>query len=207
MTLALLLGTIVCSLLFGVVFHQVRAKKIPVLSQCLRVLMSFTRGVPVIVQLFITYFCLPVLLEPIGIDLSDVDGIYFVVLTYGLFYGSAVAENIRGSLSSVDPGQYQAAATLGMTDFTAFRRIIFPQMFVVAFPNFINIYVGALKNTSLAFSVGVMEMVSTGNMLGMRNMHYMEVYVSLALIYFVIYLIFTKSLGLAAKRISRHAEA
>jgi len=206
-TLLILLGTVVFSLLFGTVFYLVRAHRLPVLSQLLRVLMSFTRGTPVIVQLFLVYFCLPVLIKPLGIDLGRVEGIYFVILTYAMFYGAAVCENIRSAMSSVEPGQHDAAISIGMTAPLAFRRIIFPQMFVVAFPNFINIYVGALKNTSLAFSVGVMEMVSAGGVLGMRYYHMLEVYVALAIIYFIIYLLLTKSLGQVAKNISKHAAA
>jgi L-cystine transport system permease protein len=162
------------------------------------------RGTPVITQLFLTYFAMPILLKNIGIDITRLPGIYFVVFTYAVYFGAGVSENLRSSLSSVGIGQAEAAYSLGMTEFTAFRRIIFPQMIMVALPNFANIFVRALKNTSLAFSVGVIEMMSMAQLLGSTKMHFTEAYISISIIYYVMYLIAIRIFNLLEKIITRH---
>jgi L-cystine transport system permease protein len=188
-TLAVLFASVLASLVTGALFYILRAKNIPVLSRIVRVIMSFVRGTPVITQLFLIYFSLPVLLKSINIDITRVPGIYFVVFTYAMYFGAGVSENIRSSIAAVGRGQFEAAYSCGMTEWTAFRRIIFPQMLVAALPNFVNTFIGALKNTSLAFSVGVIEMMSMGQILGGTTKHYIEAYISISVIYYVMYLI------------------
>lgn len=204
-TLMLLFASILLSLVLGSLFLYIRTKKIPILSQIVRVIISFVRGTPVITQLFLVYFSLPMILKTIlNIDITRVSGIYFVIFTYGLHFGAAVSENLRASIASVGEGQIEAACSIGMSEYDAFRRIISPQMFVVALPNFANIFVGALKNTSLAFSVGVMEMMSRGQILGSTTLHYMEAYVALAIIYYVLYIILITIFNKIETRVNKH---
>jgi L-cystine transport system permease protein len=203
-TLGILFASIFFSLIAGSIFYVVRIKKIPVLSQFLRVLMSYMRGTPVITQLFLTYFALPILLKNIGIDIRRLDGIYFVIFTYGVYFGAGVAENLRSSIAAVGNGQFEAAYSIGLSGFTTFRRVIFPQMIVVALPNFANLFVRALKNTSLAFSVGVVEMMSRAQLLGSTYMHFAESYISMSIIYYLIYLISIYGFKMIEKRAKRY---
>jgi L-cystine transport system permease protein len=163
------------------------------------------RGTPVITQLFLTYFALPVaLMELTGINITRVPGMFFVTLTYSVYFGASVAENLRGSMNAVGRGQFEAAYSLGMTEFTAFRRIIFPQMIVVALPNFSNIFIRELKNTSLAFSVGVIEMVSAARNLGSVYMHNFEAYAAIAIIYYVLYIMVLQIFNFIEKKVKAH---
>jgi L-cystine transport system permease protein len=152
----------------------------------------------------LVYFSLPILLKQVNIDISRLNGIYFVVLTYGVYFGAAVSENLRSALAAVGHGQFEASYSLGMTEFTAFRRIIFPQMVVVALPNFANIFIRALKNTSLAFSVGVIEMMSITQILGNTKLHHTEAYISVSIIYYAMYWISTRIFGAAEKNAKKH---
>jgi L-cystine transport system permease protein len=162
------------------------------------------RGTPIITQLFLTYFSLPILLKGINIDITRLPGIYFVILTYAVYFGAGVSENLRSSLAAVGSGQFDAAYSLGMTEFTAFRRIIFPQMVVVALPNFVNIFVRALKNTSLAFSVGVIEMMSMAQLAGSTYEHRLEAYISISIIYYALYIIIIRIFNMIEKNVKRH---
>lgn len=203
-TLAVLFFSLFFALIIGSLLYIVRRKHIPIVSQIIRVWMSYIRGTPPITQLFLIYFGLPVLLKPLGLDIARIPGIYYAILTYSVSFGAAVSENIRASVASVGSGQFQAAYSMGMTEFTAFRRIIFPQMIVVALPNFGNIVIGALKNTSLVFSVGVVEMMSACNIYGSQTLHYMEAYITVAVIYYLLYLILTRCLQLIERNVSKH---
>ena len=96
------------------------------------------------------------------------------------------AEIIRASLESVDKGQVEAASALGMNYFQALIRIILPEATVVALPSLGNAFIGLIKGTSLAFVCSVVEMTAEGKILAGRNYRYFEVYISLAIIYWVI---------------------
>jgi L-cystine transport system permease protein len=188
-TMVVLFASIAGSLVVGVLFYLMRAKRVPFASAFVRVIMSYVRGTPVITQLFLVYFSVPILLKSIGIDIMRMPGIVFVIFTYSINFGASVSENIRASINAVGDDQLDACFSIGMTDFTAFKRIIFPQMIVVALPNFANIFVRALKNTSLAFSVGVIEMMSKAQLLGNTFQHYSEAYISISIIYYMMYLV------------------
>ncbi|MDR1510363.1 MAG: amino acid ABC transporter permease [Synergistaceae bacterium] len=189
-TMLMLVAIILGSLLLGGVFSAIRIYGVPVLSQMVRVFISFSRGTPILTQLFIFYYGVPQILKSVGIDITRVEGLHFVVATYSLYYGSANAENIRSSVSSVGKGQYDAAYSIGMTTFTALRRIVVPQALRVFIPNVANLYLRALKNTSLAFSVGVVDLMSKGKILGQYSMHFFEAYLALSIIYYLLYLAF-----------------
>ncbi len=87
---------------------------------------------------------------------------------------------------SIDKGQVEAASALGMNYFQALIRIILPEAIVVALPSLGNAFIGLIKGTSLAFVCSVVEMTAEGKILAGRNYRYFEVYISLAIIYWVI---------------------
>jgi L-cystine transport system permease protein len=117
------------------------------------------------------------------------DGIWFVVFAYGISQGAAVSENLRSSFSSVGKGQLEAAYSIGMTGTAAYLWIMIPQALVVALPNFANLCMRTLKSTSLAFSVGVVEIMTMAQQMAATKMHLMESYVSLAIVYYALYLV------------------
>lgn len=188
-TLNILLWVIVLAIITGVVLTIIRVNKIYILAQIARVILSYSRGVPAVTQLFILYYGLPRFLLIFHIDVTRWDGLIFVILTYGLSMGSAVSENLRTSLQSVDRGQVEAGLAIGLSRWTTFRRVTFPLAMELALPNFSNIIVRALQNTSLAFSVGVIEMMTIGKQMGSVAMHPIEAYIALSIIYYAMYLI------------------
>jgi L-cystine transport system permease protein len=162
------------------------------------------RGTPTIIQLFLVYYGLPVLLGAIGIDVSDVSEIVFVILAYGLGIGAFLAEIIRGAINSVDAGQKEAAYAVGMKTYQVFYRVILPQALIVAVPNFTNLLIAYLKETSLAFTLGVVDMVGRAFALGNLNYHYLEIYIGLTVIYYIVCIFLQKGLSKFEFRIKRH---
>lgn len=202
-TLEILAGSLILALILGTVVAVIRLNKVPVLSQIVRVVISFVRGTPVITQLFLIYFGIPQILKTAGIDVSGIPGFVFVIITYGFNIGAAVAENLRASFASIGKGQKEAAYTVGLNSFDTYRLIIIPQAMLVAIPNFSNIFVAALKNTSLAFSVGIVEMMSRARLLGGSSYHFLESYLAVAIIYYVMYLVISFAFKLLEKYLSR----
>lgn len=105
------------------------------------------------------------------------------------------------SLESVPKGQIEAANALGMTYFQALRRVILPEAIVVALPSLGNSFIGLIKGTSLAFVCAVVEMTAAGKIIAGRTYRYFEVYVSLAIIYWIITIIVEQGIKLIEKKI------
>ncbi|MNI75526.1 L-cystine transport system permease protein TcyL [compost metagenome] len=91
-----------------------------------------------------------------------------------------------------------------MTAFQAFYRIVLPQALGIAIPVFSNLVIALLKDTSLAFTLGVMEMTGKAQTLGTLTQHFIETYIALALIYLVISFTIEKLLLVAERRLLRH---
>ena len=138
---------------------------------------QFFRGTPLLVQLFIVYYGLP----RYGIKLSS-----SVAALIGLGLNSAAyqAEYFRGAIQSIDEGQMMAARAVGMSKFQAIWNIILPQAFRLAIPPWSNEYSSVLKDTSLAYAVGVIELVREGRYIIVRTFEPMLIYIIVAIIYF-----------------------
>lgn len=191
-TIEILALSVGLGLLLGILIAMPRLYHIPILKEIVTVYISFIRGTPILIQLFLVFYGLPVIVGLFGIDITRMDPFYFVIVTYTLSNAAAFSEIFRGAITSVDYGQTEAAYSIGLTPLQNFYRIVFPQAFRVAFPNIANASISSLKDTSLAFSIGVMDMMGRGETLISATMHAVEIYISLAIIYYVIVLIFER---------------
>ncbi|MGC8545113.1 amino acid ABC transporter permease [Athalassotoga sp.] len=142
------------------------------------------RGTPLLVQLFIFYFALP----QIGIRLSP---IIASIISFSINSGAYQAEYIRGSIQSVDTGQMKAALSIGMTKWQAITRVIMPQALIKVIPSWTNEFVYLIKYTSVAYLVGVPELMAQGEFIASRNFEFMNVFLSVAIIYLVIVMVIT----------------
>lgn len=111
------------------------------------------RGTPLLVQLFIFYFALP----QIGIRLSP---IIASIISFSINSGAYQAEYIRGAIQSVDTGQMKAALSIGMTKWQAITRVVMPQALIKVIPSWTNEFVYLIKYTSVAYLVGVPELMA-----------------------------------------------
>lgn len=202
-TLVIVASSLVLGLLFGLCIALPQMYNIPVLKQLSKVYISFFRGTPVLIQLFLFYYGLPELLKVVGLDTSRVPVLYFVILTYALHSGAYMSEMIRAAISAVERGQTEAAYAIGMTRLQSFFRIVIPQAFAVALPVLANLVIGNLKDTSLAFTLGVMELTGKSQTLAVMSRHFIETYISLAILYFIISFILEKLFHLLEKRMKK----
>ena len=170
----------------GSLIAFVRVEKIPILSQISAVFVSFIRGTPILVQLYVVYYGIPTLLEGVNIDVSSWNKIFFIYITYGLNTAAFQSETIRAAILSVPATQKEAAIACGLTRFQMYRSVILPQMVRVALPSFGTTTVALLQDTSLAFTIGVIDVVGKAKAIGAVTFHTLEGYVGAAIIFIVL---------------------
>lgn len=149
---------------------------------------TILRCTPSIVLLFLVYYGIPAIGENFGLDLNNVNTVVFVVITFTLQFAAAMSEVMRSAYQSVDKGQIEAAVSVGLSPIQAFRRIILPQAFVVALPNFGNSLLAVLQEGSLAYTIGLIDVVGKANLIIASNFnaHTLEIFLALAIIYWVL---------------------
>jgi polar amino acid transport system permease protein len=138
------------------------------------------RCTPLLVQLVWVYYALPVL---IGVDMSATTACF---LTLSLYAGSFYAEIFRGGIEAIDRGQWEAGQAIGMQQSRIFRRIILPQAIQVMIPALINQTIMQLKNTSLVSTVAVGDLLYQGSVITAASYRPLEVYTTIAVLYFVV---------------------
>ena len=206
-TLGLASLSMVLALILGLLMAIIKMKKIKVLTQITNVLISLLRGTPIIVQLYVASFGIPMFFQAINqrfgtnMVVADIPGFVYAMVALGLNQSGFMAEIIRSALQSVNSGQIEAAHAIGMTSSQTLRRIILPEAFEVALPTIGNSMISIIKGTSLAFTCAVIEITAQGKIIGGRTYRYFEVYVSLAIIYWVITIIIEQIIKIIENKI------
>lgn len=149
---------------------------------------TIMRCTPSIVLLFLVYYGIPAIGQNIGFNLNELDTVIFVVVTFTLQFAAIMSEVIRSAYESIDKGQFEAAVSVGLSNGQAYWRIIFPQAVVVALPNFGNSLLALLQEGSLAYTIGLIDVVGKANLIiaSNYNAHTLEIFLALALIYWVL---------------------
>ncbi|WP_235395875.1 amino acid ABC transporter permease [Faecalicatena contorta] len=194
-TLYLAVIALIIAFCLALLLATIRYFRIKVLSQIVQFYVSFFRGTPLIVQLFIVYFGI-FTLSP---TLTRLPATVAAIVTLSLNSAAYMSETIRASFESVDSGQIEAAESLCMTRLQYMRRIVLPQAMRVALPSLFNSLIDLIKGTSIAFTIGVTEMMAMGIYEGSRQFNYFEIYFDIAIIYYVMSLI----LGYLQKKIEQ----
>ena len=195
-TLTLTIISAVFSLVIGMVFAIISYYKVKGVSQVLKIWISFVRGTPVAAQLFFFYYGLANLSSLI-LNMSPTVAVAVIM---SLNMGAFVSESIRGALISVDEGQREVAMAFGMTGFQMTIRIVIPQAIRVALPPLFNDLINLFKMSSLAFLVGVRDVMRAAKIEGANTFQFFECYACVMLIYWVITLILTAFQKVLEKR-------
>ena len=162
------------------------------------------RCTPSIVLLFIVFYGLPKLMEAaFRYDMNDLHRAAFAIITFTLLFGAYISEVFRAAYTAVPRGQYEAAVSAGLTPFQAFRHVILGQAALVALPNFGNATINLLKEGSLAYTIGLIDMIGKGNLIIAQNFgaYGIEVYLAALLIYWVLVLLLEQVFALVEKRL------
>lgn len=209
-TLLVAVVSILIGLILGLGLALCRIYKVFLLNRIAVIFVSFMRGTPVLVQIYVIFYGIPMLIEFLnarfGWSLSPwgTPPLVYAFIAFSLNSAAYQSEMIRSALSAVDAGQMEAAHSIGMNAFQSFRRIIIPQALVVALPNFGNNFIGLIKATSLAFAVKVIEIMAMAKVIGGEGYRYLEMYLDASLIYWMICFFFERVFALAEKTLSKH---
>ncbi len=196
LTIGMALAAMVCALLLACLMAVERVMRVPVLDQFVQLFISFFRGTPLLVQLFLFYYGLPQIL-PI---LSGINGVTATIIGLTLHFSAYMAESIRAAILGVERSQWEAAQAVGMTQAQSMRRIILPQAARVAAPTLVNYFVDMIKSTSLAFTLGVTEMMGATQKEAAGSFLYFEAFLVVAMLYWAI----VETLSFLQKQLERH---
>lgn len=160
-----------------------------ILNGIIAIYVSFIRGTPIMIQIFLIYYVLPVT----GLNLGAFTaGILAITLNSAAF----VSEILRGGLSSVAKGQFEAAKSLGISGFALWGKVILPQTFIVSIPPLVNEFTQVLKATALLSIITVVELLRVSQQIYSANYHPVEVLLGAFLIYFVLCFAVSRSASL-----------
>ena len=123
-----------------------------------------------------------------GIDMDNLSRAIFVIITFTLLFGAYVSEVFRSAYETVDRGQYEAAVTIGLSPEQAFFRVMLPQAAVIALPNFGNSVINLMKESALAYTIGLIDLLGRTNLIISKNYgaYGVELYVACLLIYWAL---------------------
>jgi len=199
----------ICALLIGIVLgflvafvrctYLKSAKRgivLKVLNSICQIYLTVIRGTPVVVQIMIIYF---VIFMPMGVD-----KFLSAVICFGLNSGAYVAEIVRGGIMSVDDGQSEAGRSLGFGYMQTMWLIVFPQAFKAVLPALANEFVVLLKETSIAFYIGLGDLMYAGNAIRAATYSAFMPLVAVAIIYFIMVLALSKLVGILERRLRKN---
>lgn len=195
-TIPLTLASFAIGLVIAILIALARLSESRILRGLAGVYVSLIRGTPLLVQLFVIFYALPQL----GVV---IDPFPSAILAFSLNVGGYTAETIRAAILSVPTGQWEAAETIGLDRATTLRRVIAPQALRVAVPPLFNTFIGLVKDTSLASSIMVSELLREAQIIAAPSYRFLLLYSLAALYYWLICAV----LATAQSRIEKKLEA
>ncbi len=202
--------SLLIALPLGFLLALTRINRIPVLNRFAQIYVSFVRGTPVIIQIFIIYSSVPLLLASIfekyniNMNVYDVNPIWYAFIVFSLNTTAILIEVFRSALSTVSKGQLEAAYSVGLTNVQAFRRIIIPQTLVVALPNICTATVNLIKATSLGYAMSLQEITLRAKVAANVGYNYVEAYIDIFLVYLILCSLVEYLFKLYEKRLRRY---
>ena len=183
-TLPLAILAFVLSTILAVFVAMVQYANTPVLRQICRIYIWIIRGTPLLVQLMVAFYGLPLL----GVSVNP---FVMAVIVFTINEGAYSAETMRAAMEAVPAGQLEAGYCVGMNYTQIMWHIILPQAFRTAFPSLFNALISMVKDTSLASSITVVEMFTRTKQIAGQSYNYFPLYIEVALIYLLFCTILT----------------
>ena len=190
--------TLLVSLPLGLLISFGRMSKNPVLRAAVKFYISIMRGTPLMLQLMVVYFG-PYYL--FGIRVGNGYRLWAAFIGFAVNYAAYFAEIYRSGIQSMPAGQYEAAKLLGYTKYQTFFRIIFPQVVKRILPSITNEVITLVKDTSLAFTISVMEMFTVAKALASSQVS-MVPFVAAGLFYYIFDLLVASFMEYAEKKMN-----
>ena len=175
-TLPLAVIAFLLSTVLAVFVAMIQYANTPVLKEICRLYIWIIRGTPLLVQLMVAFYGLPLL----GVSVNP---FLMAVIVFSINEGAYSAETMRAAMEAVPVGQLEAGYCVGMNFMQIMWHIILPQAFRTAFPSLFNALISMVKDTSLASSITVVEMFTRTKQIAGQSYNYFPLYIEVALIY------------------------
>ncbi|MDR1510362.1 MAG: amino acid ABC transporter permease [Synergistaceae bacterium] len=179
-------------LAIAVVITFLREIKLKALQWFLRFYISFIRGTPLVLQLYLVFYALPELARAVfgllgkEFDINKLSVMLLCMIALSINISAYLAETIRSGISAVRIGEIEAGYSISMTKAQVMRRIVLPQAFQISLPNLCTLIIAALQNTVVVFFVTLEEMNAMGSIAAQNNWLYFESFLVVGLIFWVI---------------------
>ncbi len=202
-TILIIISASTLGLILSIFVTMIRIKEIKYLSKIMTLYISFTRSVPIVLQLFLVYYALPILFSLVGINISNISAVIATIFALTLYNGGYLAEVIRPAYLAVERGQHEAALSLGYTPFQKFTRIIVPQVIPIALPGWGNALIYLIHDTSLIFVIGVLDIMGVANLLISQSYgsNQVEIFLTIAILFWILCLISDNLVRFLEKRV------
>ncbi|WP_192456446.1 amino acid ABC transporter permease [Musicola keenii] len=181
-TALLAIVSMAIAIVLGLALALIRESRVLVVAKLVELYISLFRGIPSLVQLFIIYFGLPQLFPA----LNGLSAMTAAIIGFSLKNSAYMAEIFRAALASVDFGQTEAGLSVGMSRVQIYRRIVLPQAMLNALPATGNTFISLIKDTSVAFALGVSELFAEGKMIAAESLRFFETFLVVGLIYWLV---------------------
>ena len=182
-------------LVIGMFVGIARISNVKLLRWLAAIYIDFLRGTPLLVQIFLIYFALPVILG------QRIDPFMAAITACGINSGAYIAEIFRAGIQAIDEGQMEAGRSLGMTWVQTMHYIIVPQAFKNIVPPLGNEFIALLKDSSLVSVIGFEELTRRGQLIIARTYGSLEIWISVAIIYLVMTLTISRLVAYLEKRL------
>lgn len=193
-TLGLTILSLIIASILGILMAMGRSYAKPPLSLFIIVYEKVFRGIPLLVIFFLIYFGL----GQIGLNL---EAFYAAILGLALRSAAYQAQIFRSAINSIPQGQTDAALSIGMSKLKTIRHVVLPQILRLSIPGWSNEFTIVLKDTSIAFGIGVIELMRQGRYVYVRNPDLvLPVLLFIALIYFILVISANRGLGYLEKK-------
>lgn len=190
-TIEVIIASIIICLFLGTLVAVIRIARVPILHQICEVWLSYNRSMPFILDLYLVYFVLPVLVRALHISPDGWPLTAYVLIALAFHYTPVISEIIRPAYLSVDRGQTEAAMVFGLSPFHRVVHIIAPQALPIALPGLVSEATNILKDTSVMFFIGVVDLMGKAGLI--INANYgqgkLETYCAVALIYWALVIV------------------
>lgn len=191
-TLLITVVSLLISIPFGFMISLLRLNRIKVLDKLSSVYVSFIRGTPMIVQIYLIYYICPKLLVGLfsalnlSINIYNLNPIIYAYVVFSLNTSAVLSEVFRSALGTVEGGQYEASLAVGLSSAQSYVRIIIPQALLVAIPNLCTTTVNLIKGTSLVFAMTVQDITAKAKIEAAEGYKFIEAYLDVFIVYIII---------------------
>ncbi len=200
-TISVTVCSLVIALIIGLVMCLMGMSRTKPLSWISKFYIWIIRGTPFIVQLFVIFFSIPQLMQSIGFARFNISAFAAATATLALNAGAYIAEIFRGGISAIDKGQMEAARSLGLSKSRAMIKVVLPQAFKISVPSLCNQFIITLKDSSLAYTIGLAEIVYSGRQYAMKEYKVFATYIMIGIAYLIIITILSALIKMIERRL------